>query len=79
MVEEDWKAIAARKQKSNLEKIPQEWRLPSNITNDLNAEYEDGVLTIPSSCKILSEREIELTEKYDASKLLQKIASKEAR
>jgi hypothetical protein len=79
MAAEDWKAIASRKQNSNLEKIPPEWRLPSSITHSINSASNTSVLAIPASCKILTDREIELTEKYNALSLLQKIAAREAR
>ena len=79
MATEDWKAIASRKRLTNLEKIPQEWRLPSSITDGINSDSSQPVLAIPALSKILTDREIELTEKYDASSLLRKISANEAR
>jgi amidase len=79
MATEDWKEIASRKQKSNFEKIPSEWRLPTTITDGISLNSDEGVLAIPTSCNVLTEREIELTENYDAFTLLQKISARQAR
>jgi amidase len=79
MASEDWKIVSERKQKSNLAKIKPEWRLSSTYAKGINADSNEGVLTVPAKCGILNEREIDLTENYDATSLLQKIARKEAR
>ncbi|GIK07543.1 hypothetical protein Aspvir_003209 [Aspergillus viridinutans] len=71
----DWQQKAQLKQSEAASKIPPEWRLSSDtltaIPNDSN------ILDIPKKCGILSARELDVTENYDATGLLQKLASKE--
>ena len=73
----DWEAIAAAKQKENLGKIPPEWRLPPSALKDISASSTGNVLDVPRTCGILSEAELEVTEKYDAPTLVEKMRSKE--
>ena len=73
----DWEAIAAAKQKENLGKIPPEWRLPASALKDISASSTGNVLDVPRTCGILSEVELEITEKYDAPTLVEKMRSKE--
>ncbi|KAF2672715.1 amidase [Microthyrium microscopicum] len=72
---EDWREVSARKKKSNLEKIPNEWRLSA----DIRAKYSDSanVLDVPKTSGVLSSKEVEITEAYDASGLLERIAAGE--
>ncbi|KAF7115465.1 hypothetical protein CNMCM5793_002423 [Aspergillus hiratsukae] len=71
----DWQQKAQLKQSEAASKIPPEWRLSSDILNAISSE--SNVLDIPAKCGILSAREIDITEKYDATDLLQKLASGE--
>jgi amidase len=79
MATEDWQTISARKRASNAEKIPAEWRLKEDVTSKISPTADLSVLDIPRSCGILSERELELTERYDATELLKKLAAGEVR
>ena len=66
-----WQAVAERKQAERESRIPEQWRLPSPPNPDtLN------VLSVPRTCGILSPKELEITEDYDASSLVQAIRSK---
>ncbi|KAG0648965.1 amidase [Hyphodiscus hymeniophilus] len=65
-----WQAIAERKQAERQSRIPKEWLLPS-----LPSSSTLNVLSIPQTCGILSSKELEITEKYDATSLAQAIAS----
>ncbi|KAF7158153.1 hypothetical protein CNMCM5623_002819 [Aspergillus felis] len=71
----DWQQKAQLKQSEAASKIPPEWRLSSDIVNAVS--NESNVLDIPKKCGILSARELDITENYDATDLLQKLASKE--
>ncbi|KPI44635.1 Acetamidase [Cyphellophora attinorum] len=73
--EEDWKAKVARKQASLQAKVPKEWRLPESITSLLKlplAEHPNRLidLDIPRRSGLLSERELQITEKYTVRSLL---------
>lgn len=66
-----WQAIAQRKQAERQSRIPKEWLLPS-----LPSSNTLDVRSIPRICGILSSKELEVTEKYDATSLAQAIRSK---
>ncbi|KAK3069210.1 hypothetical protein LTR53_012628 [Teratosphaeriaceae sp. CCFEE 6253] len=55
-------------------KIPPEWRLDPSFTAGLGPTSTQIVLPIPSSCGILNPLEVEITEDYDATALLDKLA-----
>lgn len=74
---EDWQTIAAGKRKSNAAKIPEAWRLPAKTLESIHASPNAHVLDVPRTCGVLTEREIEITEKYDATGLLEKLATGE--
>jgi amidase len=69
--EAPWQSIARRKQQEQTNAIPQDWILKTRPTANRN-----NVLAIPRECGILSAREIEITEKYDATALVQELAAK---
>ena len=66
-----WQEIALNRKRQQENSIPKEWRIPSLPSNLYN------VTSIPTTCGILSEREILITEENDVEKLLQKLASRE--
>jgi len=71
----DWQSISAKKKEERAAKIPESWRLPESTTKQISKDAHFNVLDIPRSCGILTEREVELTEKYDATELLDMLAS----
>jgi len=71
----DWQSISAKKQAERYAKIPEAWRLPESTVKQCTPEAHLNVLAIPRSCGILSEKEIELTENYDAFALLKLLAA----
>ena len=75
---EDWRGLAAAKRASVYEMIPQEWRLPASLTSQFTEKSTQSVLDVPRTCGILTERELELTEKYDATALVEMMAKGEA-
>jgi amidase len=57
----DYKAVAAKKQAERLARIPLDWRIDVS-----KYEKRRNVLDVPRSCGILCEREIKISEDYDA-------------
>jgi hypothetical protein len=76
---ESWQSIGAKKREQRDELIPKEWRLPAETLGLYHKDAHLSVLDVPRSCGILSAKEIELTEKYDATALLAMLASGEIR
>ncbi|KAL2357109.1 acetamidase [Cryomyces antarcticus] len=66
---ESWQSIAARKKEEQTSRIPKEWLLAREPSPNLN-----NVLSVPRSCRLLSERELAITENYDATALAEEIA-----
>ncbi|KUJ08532.1 amidase [Mollisia scopiformis] len=66
IVNQTWETIANKYREQTSAKIPSEWLLPSSITSTVSETSVQNVLSIPRTCGILSEQEIEITEKYDA-------------
>ncbi|KAF2713647.1 amidase signature enzyme [Pleomassaria siparia CBS 279.74] len=73
---ETWQTKASAKQKSCLDKLPKEWLLPTSITDTLQTPLSNHAiplikLDIPRKSGLMSERELDITEKYDVAALLQ--------
>jgi amidase len=64
----NYQAIAAEKRAQQWDKIPKDWRVPTerfhNATN---------VMDIPLTCGLLNETESRITSNYDATALLEKL------
>lgn len=73
----EWQEIVAEKRAEVASKLPQEWKLPPNILEDVTPNANTNVLDIPGKCGLLTNKELEITEKYDAVALLEKMASRE--
>ncbi|KAL1894175.1 hypothetical protein Sste5346_005961 [Sporothrix stenoceras] len=73
----DWKTIGLQKRQSVLDKIPQEWRLPAATLAEAHEANELDVTSIPRDSGILTADEITITENYDATALLEKLAAAE--
>ncbi|KAI1264956.1 putative fatty-acid amide hydrolase [Xylariaceae sp. FL1019] len=65
-----YEAIAAKKKAQQFDKIPESWRIAAKHENALN------VMDVPLTCGLLTETEIEITSKYDATALLEKLKSR---
>jgi amidase len=70
-----WETIAAEYQKEAAAKIPHEWLLPANITELICPSSTQNVLDISRTCGLLSAKEIDITENYDAVTLSEHLAS----
>jgi amidase len=77
MAIKDYKIISQEKLSANATKIPKEWQLPSQYLENVNVNSDLNVLDVPRTCGILNEKEIDITENYDATALLEKMASKQ--
>jgi amidase len=63
-----WQSKVAKKQAEVEAAIPTQWLIPPSIRSP-------SVLDIPRQCGILSERELIITESYDARRLLRQLAT----
>ena len=73
MTLETWQEKAKIKRNQAAAAIPWEWKLSESLTqND-----QTSVLDIPGRCGILNERELDITENYDAIALLEKLDSRQ--
>ncbi|ORY10554.1 amidase signature domain-containing protein [Clohesyomyces aquaticus] len=71
----DWETLAASKRSAVSKKIPLEWRLPSSLTSQISSTSTLNVLDVPRECGILTSNELDLTEKYDATDLVDLMSS----
>ncbi|KAI8716784.1 Amidase [Fusarium sp. LHS14.1] len=74
-----WEARAAEKRARCADAIPKPWRLPSSVLNTLKTPLEASKndllsLDIPRRSGILNYLELDITENYDVSSLLAKLA-----
>src|ERR1700712_1990577 len=77
MAIKNYRIISQEKLSENATKIPKEWQLPSQYLDNVNANSDLNVLDIPRTCGILNEKELDITENYDATALLDKIVTKQ--
>ena len=73
----DWKDLVAQKRAEQAKALPQEWRLPSSILDTISATADISVLDVPAKCGLLTDKELDITENYDAVDLIAKMAAKE--
>lgn len=67
--EEIWRDIAARKKTEQYARIPQAWRLPQSTDHD-----KSNILQVPRQSGILTDAELQITEEYDATELVDELA-----
>jgi Asp-tRNA(Asn)/Glu-tRNA(Gln) amidotransferase A subunit family amidase len=75
MTQSTWQEKVDIKTSQTKSNIPSEWLLSSSYLG-LSKDTPQSMLEIPLRCGILSEREIDITESYDATALLEKLASR---
>jgi hypothetical protein len=68
-----WQLVAWQKKDEQYARIPSDWRIPHD---QLPAPKATNYLSIPSTCGILSNEELRITEKYDATALAEAIKSR---
>ena len=77
MAIKDYKIVSQEKLSANAAKIPRDWQLSSKYLENVNASSDLNVLDVPRTCGILNEKELDITENYDATALLEKMAAKQ--
>ncbi len=70
----NWGELITQKQKGLEEQIPSDWRLSKEFIAQLPKNGRLLEADIPRRSGILSEEEIDITENYSATELLQKLA-----
>ncbi|RAR13479.1 acetamidase [Stemphylium lycopersici] len=73
----DWQELAKSKRESVFAKIPKDWLLPSSQTAQYTETSNISVLDVPRTCGILTEKELDLTENYDATDLVKMMAERQ--
>ncbi|EMD59855.1 hypothetical protein GGP41_009009 [Bipolaris sorokiniana] len=73
----DWQALAKSKRESVFAKIPKDWLLPTSQTSQYTETSSISVLDVPRTCGILTEKELEITENYDATDLVKMMAERQ--
>ena len=73
---ENWKQVAADARTKRLASIPSEWLLQSSVTDPITVQANLDLTEIPRTCGILSKKEIDITENYTATALLEKLKLK---
>lgn len=70
----DWQELAKSKRESVAVKIPKDWLLPN--ASQYTETSSIGVLDVPRTCGILTKQELDITENYDATALVELMTSK---
>lgn len=70
----DWNALVDAKRAHLYAQIRPEWRLPGHITKQVRQTSDVSAFDLLDNTNLLSQREREITEKYDASTLIEMIA-----
>lgn len=66
----NYQVIAAEKKARQWNKIPNDWRIPTESIQDAT-----NVMDIPLTCGLLNETESRITSDYDATALLEQLKS----
>lgn len=66
----DWQSLAKSKRDSVFAKIPKDWLLPTSFTPQYTETSTISVIDVPRTCGLLTEKELEITEQYDATELV---------
>lgn len=66
----DWKQLALSKRVATFNKIPKSWLLPLEQVSQYTETNPTSVLNIPRESGILTPKELEITELYDATDLV---------
>jgi len=71
-----WQQKASAKQAEAKARIPAEWHLPAELLQQTSRD-KLSVLDIPKTCGLLTDRELFITESFDATALRDKLAAGE--
>ena len=73
----DWKQLALSKRVATFNKIPKSWLLPLEQASQYTETNPISVLNVPKESGILTQKELEITELYDATDLVALMATGE--
>lgn len=71
----DWKSLIEAKRAHLYAQIRPEWRLPGNITKQVHHTSDASAFDLLNNTNLLSQRERKITENYDASELIEMMAT----
>ena len=72
---EDWETSAARRRGRLSNKSLSKWRLAKSWTSKIGPSISHNVLVVPRECCILTEKAVIFAKDYDATALLEDMAS----
>lgn len=72
-----WESLVLSKQAEAAANIPSAWRLSSQFTQDISENASNNVIDVPRRCGLMSPKQLEITQDYDATALLQKVHVRE--
>ncbi|KAH7412131.1 amidase signature domain-containing protein [Phaeosphaeria sp. MPI-PUGE-AT-0046c] len=72
----NWQEIAKSKRDSVAARIPKEWLLPDSLASQCTETSSLSVLDVPRTCGVLTEQELDITENYDATALVELMTSR---
>ena len=75
MAVQDWESIGNEKRAQAAEKIPKAWRLDAKYTATISETASNNVLNVPGECGLLTSKQLDITENYDATALLENMHS----
>jgi len=71
----EWEDIAKDKRAEIRNLIPDEWRLSEDQLQRAWSNKDRNVLRVAQECRILTDKELEITEQYDVLGLLEQMKS----
>lgn len=77
---DSWDSLAAQKRRECAAKIPEHWKVPVSVLQNLDKPLEENLnnlleLDIVRQCGIMTERELRITESFPVKDLLEALAS----
>ena len=76
MTTDTWEDVAAKHRAAAFNNIPAAWRLSQDVLDSISADSELNVIDVPLQCGLLSSKEIEITQGYEAVELVELLATK---
>src|SRR5688572_22083596 len=71
----DWQKLVQAKLSDRQARIPREWHLGQSITSQVHDKSDASAFDLLSQTNILTPREHDITEKYDAATLIKMMAT----
>ena len=70
-----WEETASAKREACAAKIPSAWRLPESLLSQISETSNISVMHFPRESGILSEKELDITENYNATELVEMMSA----